>query len=840
MTAVVRGLVVAVLAVASAMALSCNVNQYCLNCETGDAGPKDGNGGSGDAHDATSGDAGDGGICVPSIEICDGKDNDCDGIVDEGPLTDVGIGSACPNVKGDCAGGKLACISGAIKCDKLGSPELCDNRDNDCDGVIDNGDPGDGVTQGGSKCGTDVGECVAGTNHCIAGAVQCIGRVDSQGSESCNGKDDDCDGQFDEGLSNLGACGSNAVGICKLGTLACEAGGVVRCQNAVLPGIETCNNLDDDCDGTTDEGFDLTSDPQNCGACGNVCQFAHAFPGCAIPPGMTAPACNIDQCQAGFHDNNHDPADGCEFGPCSITGAEVCNGRDDDCSGSADDNLGAPPAICATKGACAGTTATCDGSDGFNCHYGPTVSTGSDGSLVPETACDGIDNDCDGKVDEGQPNLGQTCHDAGIGACQGTGHFGCDAANPNGPAICIIDVPGKAVAVESCDNIDNDCDGLVDEGAGSGNLVGQSWVNIGNHEQMMEFEASRPDAGSDSVGQIQTTVCSKADALPWTNIKYPDAVAACATVGASLCTEQDWHRTCSVVLPTTYPIVLPSTGVINQVVEAEDYFALSVGTDATNGTHSWTEDYNIDTTGRSFSGISDMQAGPDTGTSYQLQNTDVRLVSPRLDYQFNVTKAGTYTAWLLLDAPNGNGNRAAVGFDNVRPPDNSSRVVTTSDNVWQWVKATPAAPFALTVGVHTLNVYMARDGIRLDAVALTDGSAPALPANPAGNTWAYASSPNTAQVGTCNDHNFSAADDDTIPTGDAPSCHTTPATGQGPFDLSGNVKEWVIAHQPGQNPIRGGAASSNDNGTTCALNFTLADDKFFFPNVGFRCCRVGP
>ena len=57
------------------------------------------------------------------------------------------------------------------------------------------------------------------------------------------------------------------------------------------------------------------------------------------------------------------------------------------------------------------------------------------------------------------------------------------------------------------------------------------------------------------------------------------------------------------------------------------------------------------------------------------------------------------------------------------------------------------------------------------------------------------------------------------------------------FDMSGNVKEWTLAHEPGENPIRGGASNNTGIGISCPLNFTLGTDTFFFPNVGFRCCR---
>jgi len=55
--------------------------------------------------------------------------------------------------------------------------------------------------------------------------------------------------------------------------------------------------------------------------------------------------------------------------------------------------------------------------------------------------------------------------------------------------------------------------------------------------------------------------------------------------------------------------------------------------------------------------------------------------------------------------------------------------------------------------------------------------------------------------------------------------------------MSGNVKEWALARSAGFNPLRGGSANNEVNGTTCKLDFSSGDNTFFFPNVGFRCCR---
>ncbi|MEZ4339087.1 MAG: SpoIID/LytB domain-containing protein [Sandaracinaceae bacterium] len=77
------------------------------------------------------------------------------------------------------------------------SEEICNEIDDDCDGAVDEGNPG-----GGASCGTDTGACAAGSLACRAGTLVCLGGVDPV-PETCNGADDDCDGTTDEGT-----CGS--------------------------------------------------------------------------------------------------------------------------------------------------------------------------------------------------------------------------------------------------------------------------------------------------------------------------------------------------------------------------------------------------------------------------------------------------------------------------------------------------------------------------------------------------------------------------------------------------------------------------------------------------------
>ncbi len=108
-------------------------------------------------------------------EICDGKDNDCNGVVDNG---NPGSGLACTSgLPGVCSAGTTACTAGAIACNANIAPgtlpETCDGKDNNCDGVVDDGNPGGGVV-----CTSGLpGECSAGTTACTAGAIACNANI---------------------------------------------------------------------------------------------------------------------------------------------------------------------------------------------------------------------------------------------------------------------------------------------------------------------------------------------------------------------------------------------------------------------------------------------------------------------------------------------------------------------------------------------------------------------------------------------------------------------------------------------------------------------------------------
>jgi PKD repeat protein len=180
------------------------------------------------------------------IEVCDGIDNNCDGVIDEGLTTDAdGDGFSAP---GSCGGSADDCDDNN---DTVypGAPELCDGLDNNCDGAIDEGlSPdldGDGFTA--------VGSCTGSADDCDDDNDT----VYPNAPELCDGLDNNCDGAIDEGLTaDVDGDGFTAPGSCSGSADDCDDN-----NDTVYPGApELCDGLDNNCDGTIDEGLSADTD----------------------------------------------------------------------------------------------------------------------------------------------------------------------------------------------------------------------------------------------------------------------------------------------------------------------------------------------------------------------------------------------------------------------------------------------------------------------------------------------------------------------------------------------------------------------------------------------------
>ncbi|MBV72402.1 MAG: hypothetical protein CMH52_13845, partial [Myxococcales bacterium] len=430
--------------------------------------------------------------CVPgqaadNDAVCDGIDDDCDGRTDENfgvEATNCGVGACAADGANVCRDGAVVdtCVPGQA----AANDATCDGIDDDCDGRTD-----ESFVQADSACG--VGACVsAGRTSCVAGAVQdsCVPGQAADNDAVCDGNDDDCDGRADENFAvaattcGVGACGADGERICRDGAVVDTcAPGQAAANDA------TCDGIDDDCDGRTDESFVQADSACGVGAC--------------VSAGRTS-------CVAGA------TQDSCVPGQAADDDT-TCDGVDDDCDGRTDESFAVAATACGVG--------ACDADGERICRNGAVVDTCAPGQAAANDAtCDGIDDDCDGRTDETFVARDSTC---GLGACAAAGRTRClggivqDSCQPGDPAITDGDCDGidddcdgrldeddvnncdecVVASDEICDDRDNDCDGETDENPDAGNCVGEA-CGGNDVEQGVQFSKWQNVAGT-SIAQLR-------------------------------------------------------------------------------------------------------------------------------------------------------------------------------------------------------------------------------------------------------------------------------------------------------------------------------------------------
>jgi len=410
-----------------------------------------------------------------------------------------------------------------------GAAEICNGIDENCDGNIDEGvqttyyADADGDTYG--DAGSTTMACSMPEGY-VEDATDCNdgdAAINPAATEVCNGVDDNCDGNIDEGLTfttYYADADGDTYGDAGSSTSTCDGApeGYVSdatdCNDAdaaVNPGAtEVCNGIDDNCDGNIDEGLTFTT------------YYADADGDTYGDAGSSTTTC--DGAPEGYVSDATD----CNDADAAVNpgATEVCNGIDDNCDGNIDEgvqNTYYADADGDTYGDAGSTTMACSAPEGYvsdatDCNDAdPAVNPGA------TEVCNGIDDNCDGNIDEGvQSTFYADADGDGYGdaasttmACEAPEGYVSDATDCNDG-----DASVNPAGTEVCNGIDDNCDGNIDEGVQStfyADADGDGYGDAGSTTMACEApegyvsDATDCNDGDASVNPGATEVCNGVD-----------------------------------------------------------------------------------------------------------------------------------------------------------------------------------------------------------------------------------------------------------------------------------------------------------------------------------------
>jgi len=408
---------------------------------------------------------------APEAETCDGIDNDCDGDLDEATCDD---GNPCTDD---------ACVEG--ECQFAPNAAGCDDG-NQCtigDKCLD------GSCAGGSvpNC-NDGNPCTDDSCEPATGCVSTANQLPCQDGDVCT-VDDTCDGGTcmpgaalacddsnpctDDSCNPATGCTNAANALpcddgnaCTAGDVcsdkACKAGPPLDCNDNNVCTTDLCLPAS----GCKNEANTAFCDDSSACTVGDKCDAGKCVPGAPLDCNDDN-VCTDDSCVATqqgtpkcIHEPNTAPCGVgyvCSQGACNCV--PNCAGKacgPDGCGGFC--NPGGYPLCEKQTGVCSGakkTNTLCANGQWLPCTKAEYFFNHNAYQEAPETVCDLLDNDCDGQADE---DLGQTT--CGLGACVHT------VPNCVGGKLNSCD-PLLGKTPEKCDAIDNDCNGVADDGLGS-------------------------------------------------------------------------------------------------------------------------------------------------------------------------------------------------------------------------------------------------------------------------------------------------------------------------------------------------------------------------------------